>query len=164
MSVGLWPAPSPLPLPAARCLLPGLRDFHFSPPFWEHGPRAWMAPLEFGVCRGSAWVRVPGVRTLLSFGSRSLHARSLALPCQLGGMEGGIGGRNGDRSPGLRAEEPCWRLCLWASLTPPRLSFPGWVLGPPVGPRPSLVLSPAWVGALPLGLPFSLGERSQGEG
>ena len=40
-----------------------------------------MAPPEFGACRGSAWERVPRVRTLLSFGSRSLHAR---WPCPVG--------------------------------------------------------------------------------
>ena len=39
----------------------------------------------------------PWVRTLLSFGSRSLHARSLALPCRLGGREGGRNRREESR-------------------------------------------------------------------
>ena len=65
----------------SHCLLPGLRDFHFSPLSWKARPQVWMAPPEFGPCWGSAWARVPGVRTLLSFGSRSLHAR---WPCPVG--------------------------------------------------------------------------------
>lgn len=80
--------------------------------------------------------------SLLSFGSRSLHA-CRALPCQLRGREGGIQtaplGWGGGAWPAPVLSGPLPPLAAPLSLL---ASHSGWALGPPLGPR-ILVLPPA---------------------
>lgn len=150
MLSGRVPLAGPKPPPTARCR--GSVISTLAPLSGKHGRRRGLLPQSSGLAGAR-----PGRGSL----GCALCRVSVPGPCTLPGpalSAGRDGGRNRDRSPGLGAEEPCWRLCCWASPTPPRLSLPGWVLGPPVGPRPSLVLPPAGVGALPLRLPLPWGR------
>lgn len=107
-------------------------------------PRAGQHGLRWERLQGSSGLagvlpqaRVPGGESsLLSFGSRSLHAHK-ALPCQLREREGGI-----QTVPLGWVEEPGRRLCSAGLSHPCRSPLPAprsplWVLGPPVGQEDS---------------------------